>query len=49
MTTTPFRKLDDSFTAAGQIQPADVTEAAASLMSPFPSTTRACAAIRWMR
>lgn len=29
MTTTPFRKLDDAFTAAGQIQPEDVTEAAA--------------------
>jgi uncharacterized protein (TIGR01244 family) len=30
MTTTPFRKLDDAFTAAGQIQPSDVAEAAAA-------------------
>lgn len=30
MPTTPFRKLDDAFTAAGQIQPEDVAEAAAA-------------------
>lgn len=30
MTTTPFRQLDDAITVAGQIQPADVVEAAAA-------------------
>lgn len=30
MPTTPFRKLDDTITVAGQIQPSDVTDAAAA-------------------
>ena len=30
MTTTPFRQLDDAITVAGQIQPADIAEAAAA-------------------
>jgi uncharacterized protein (TIGR01244 family) len=30
VTTTPFRQLDDAITVAGQIQPADVVEAAAA-------------------
>lgn len=30
MTTTPFRKLDDAVIVSGQIQPADVAEAAAA-------------------
>ncbi|MDO6415474.1 TIGR01244 family sulfur transferase [Sphingomonas sp. BIUV-7] len=30
MTTTPFRKLDDAISVAGQIQPSDVAEAAAA-------------------